>query len=241
MNTLPVTITFTGVDEHTDLNELASLSARFPVEWGVLFSPKRQGSGRYPDFTLIGKILQLRKKGVKFAAHLCGQFANDVIDGRELGLSLDVFDRAQINSARKDIDPARVSRFAAQRRMPVRPILQCRGDFPTSPSVSWLFDTSGGRGESPAAWPTPPCDNSPWNLCGYAGGLNPSNVSDAVQAIGAHKGHYWIDMETGVRNEDDHLDLSKCRAVCETVYGSAASDSAFLIRQREHVKERAKS
>ncbi len=229
MNKLPAFITFTGVDEHTDLNELVHISSFFPVEWVVLFSPGRQGSGRYPPLSLVGTLSQLRSDGVKLAAHLCGQFASDVIDGNELSLCLEGFGRAQINTARKDIHTSGVSRFAARYRMPLRPILQCRGEFPENVEVSWLFDTSGGRGESPSGWPKPPSGNSPWNLCGYAGGLNPDNVRTAVQVIATHNG-YWIDMETGVRDERDRLDLSKCRAVSEAVYGTNSDVKSRLTK-----------
>ncbi|MEI7997808.1 MAG: hypothetical protein WCH01_23235, partial [Methylococcaceae bacterium] len=43
--------TLTGVDEKTSLMQIAELSERFPfVEWGFLYSPKRQGNpGRYPS------------------------------------------------------------------------------------------------------------------------------------------------------------------------------------------------
>jgi hypothetical protein len=30
---------------------------------------------------------------------------------------------------------------------------------------------------------------------------------------------YWIDMESGVRDDDNRFSLDKCQAVCEAVYG----------------------
>lgn len=55
----PLFITFTGVDEHTDLRGMIALSAQYPIEWGVLFSPKRQGcETRYPPFHHIEWVLE---------------------------------------------------------------------------------------------------------------------------------------------------------------------------------------
>jgi len=55
-----------------------------------------------------------------------------------------------------------------------QPILQCRSPFPSPPSVSFLFDCSGGHGvtPSPEDWPAPLTGA----LNGYAG-LSPENVA----------------------------------------------------------------
>ncbi|WP_454909583.1 hypothetical protein [Variovorax gossypii] len=47
MNT-PQFTTFTGADDDTCIDEMQALSRDYPVEFGILFSPTRQGSGKYP-------------------------------------------------------------------------------------------------------------------------------------------------------------------------------------------------
>jgi hypothetical protein len=44
-----------------------------------------------------------------------------------------------------------------------------------------------------------------------------------VQIIGSRASRYWIDMESGVRDDQDKFSLAKCRAVCEAVYGARAT------------------
>jgi phosphoribosylanthranilate isomerase len=126
---------------------------------------------------------------------------------------LRAFQRVQINTKNPDIQASLVGNQAAKRNL--RAILQCRAWFPQVASVDMLFDASGGRGISPADWPQ--AVNT--TFCGYAGGLSPENVAQAVQIIGTRANRYWIDMESGVRDERDRFSLEKCRAVCEAVYG----------------------
>jgi phosphoribosylanthranilate isomerase len=73
-----------------------------------------------------------------------------------------------------------------------------------------LFDESAGRGISPDTW-SKPIDG---HFCGYAGGLNPDNVQSNLDIISqvAKDQKTWIDMETGVRT-DNQIDLLKIRHV----------------------------
>jgi len=213
--TAPAFITFTGVDGKTDPLALVELSDDYPIEWGVLFSPKRQGvEPRYPRLETIGWMVS--ELPVRWSAHLCG---GDARSGIEEGRSphddlLRHFQRVQINTADPQVSPGLVGNWAAQHDL--RAILQCRAEFPRVASVDVLFDASGGRGISPSSWPTAARST----LCGYAGGLRPENVAAAVAVIGQQEIRYWIDMETGVRDESDRFDLARCRAVCEAVYGN---------------------
>lgn len=212
----PAFITFTGVDAFTSLPGMRELAAQYPVEFGVLFSPSRQGKdNRYPPVSAVMELT--RSVGMPLSAHLCGADARAVIEsGRSQwdGLLKHHFSRAQINTSNPAVDPIAIGAWAA--RVMLRAILQCRGALPVGDEVDYLFDASGGRGIVPTAWPA----GVDGQLCGYAGGLNPDNVAGLVARIAPHAGSYWLDMETGVRDENDRFDLSKCRAVCEAVYGN---------------------
>jgi phosphoribosylanthranilate isomerase len=71
-------------------------------------------------------------------------------------------------------------------------------DFDVAP----IFDISGGRGISPENWP------SSNELCGYAGGLNPNNVSQEIVKISIVSKEAWIDAESGLRTNNE-FDLDK--------------------------------
>ena len=209
----PRFVTFTGADEHTSIEGMQALSRQYHVEWGVLFSPKKHGKGRYPPLHFVDRLI--RADGLRLSAHLCGGHSRDVIERCTSDLDpliADGFERAQINSAASDIDIMRINRWA--RGVKADPILQCRGSFPVATQVEWLFDESGGRGISPRTWPT----QHPAATCGYAGGIGPDNVLDVLGQIRATD--FWIDMESDVRDEHDRFSLDKCRAVCEAVYGT---------------------
>lgn len=217
----PDFITFTGVDDDTDPAGLVQLADDYPVEFGLLFSPKRQGiESRYPKLSTIAWLTE--ELPLRWAAHLCGGDARAWLDEDRCEHDLRGFRRVQINTADPHIQPSLIGNQAAKRN--VRAILQCRGlTFPRVASVDVLFDASGGRGISPVGWPLA----TKSTFCGYAGGLNPQNVAEAVANIGGQDGlHYWIDMESGVRDERDRFSLDKCRAVCEAVYGQATGGAS---------------
>ncbi|ATA53887.1 hypothetical protein CKY39_12160 [Variovorax boronicumulans] len=219
MTALPNFITFTGADEATDVAGMVELAALYPIEWGILFSPSRQGNEpRYPSYSFIQRLTWCIPS-LRLSAHLCGGHSDDLLANSETLVDplLWRFERVQVNTSLRGIDTSRLAAWAEEIADKLEPILQCRGAFPTEEDVQWIFDASGGRGIAPAAWPEP--GESVDALRGYAGGLNPDNVATAVATIGAKDDNYWLDMETGVRDENDRFSLAKCRAVCEAVYG----------------------
>ncbi|MGR4927357.1 phosphoribosylanthranilate isomerase [Bradyrhizobium sp. CAR08] len=213
----PEFITFTGADDWTSIDGMQALSAKYPIEWGVLFSPKRQGSDpRYPDGDGLSRIMWAN---VRRSAHICGAYSDAIMEGSDIKRSpvdFSYFDRVQVNHATPK--PERIIGFRGGWGFK-RGIAQCRTDaFPRDTSVDWLFDRSGGRGEVPTAWPAHPGGE---RLVGYAGGISPENIAGVMSVLEHTAGRYWIDMESGVRT-DDRLDLQKCRAVCEAVFGAGS-------------------
>lgn len=223
MTNLPTFITFTGLDEWTDPAAFGELTRWWPIEAAILFSPKRQGNDqRYPHMGWIERcIKELRRQcgdRIRLAAHLCGDYSRLLVDQKPLPADLDRmlaqhFQRVQVNGA-----PAHTADHLANwgRDRKVSIVMQAPQHFPEHPRVSFLLDGSGGRGITPQEWPAPP---RPTSWVGYAGGLGPGNVSAAVAAIGAVASYYWLDMETGVRSNNNWFCVSKCRAVCQAVYG----------------------
>lgn len=219
--TLPRFITFTGADDETDIAQMCELSDRYPIEWGILFSPTRRGSARYPS---IDWVTKLRANGpAKLSAHLCGGYSRDVLNRghTEIDFAIaDRFMRAQINTSDPLASPATVEGWATT--VGVKPIMQCRAVFPSDLRVAWLFDASGGRGIEPKFWPAPPIGLQSL-FVGYAGGLRPENVVEHLKHISWVARDYWIDMESGVRDQHDRFSIDRCRQVCEAVYGRSTT------------------
>lgn len=212
---LPEFITFTGVDDRTDVAALTELSSRYPIEVGILFSPSRQGGdNRYPSIKTITKFVH--DGPGRLSAHLCGAYSRAVMsrESPKIPVDLQLFNRVQVNHFSPDAHA--IHEFAF--RNATTAIAQCRGadQFPAHQMVRWLYDASGGRGIEPTAWPPHPGGD---RLVGYAGGIGPDNVLEVIRAINS-AGPYWIDMESGVRT-DDWFDLTKVEAVCKAVYGDA--------------------
>lgn len=210
---VPTFITFTGADDHTDVREMIALSKGYPIEWGILFSPSRQGTDpRYPGGEAQSRFAW---SGLRLAAHLCGDYSRAIMEGRlddivkQIPVDLGIFKRIQVNH--RAPDPIRINTF--RKGWGPRCIAQTRAAaFPKDTSIDWLFDASGGRGVAPAKWPA-----YPGRHVGYAGGIGPDNVRAVIDQIAA-RGLYWIDMESGVR-ADGRFDIGLCRRVCEAVYG----------------------
>lgn len=205
----PEFITFTGADEHSSIDGMAALARRFPIEWGILLHPGRQG--RDPRFPAAAALERLSRSGLRLSAHLCGEWSSSVMQGKPFDLPVDLraFSRIQLNDSEPRLGP--ILKF--QQATGLRCIAQCRDpEFPTADTIDWLHDLSGGRGIATTIWPP-----YPGRRVGYAGGIGPDNVAAVLSAIGAD-GPYWIDMETRVRR-DERFDLELCERVCEGVYG----------------------
>ncbi len=208
----PTFITFTGADSFSDLAEMGRLSETYPIEWGILISKKRQGvDNRYPP---IEKVMQFSNAGLPIAGHICGEYADEIMDFK-FPVNVSGFHRVQINHSKPSIPAAQRFSQVMQRRC----ILQHRAeeDFPAAYDMDWLYDVSGGRGVRPTYTP-----RNDGRLLGYAGGINAKNVTDTISRINGllgSKGPFWLDMESGVRDEQDRFDLGKVREICELVYG----------------------
>ncbi|UAL09325.1 phosphoribosylanthranilate isomerase [Caulobacter segnis] len=213
----PCFIAFTGVDHPDLLPGMLRLSARYPIEWGVLVDPAQEDKAPFPDAETRAALLAARE--LRWAAHVCGAAARAIVaDPMSAPLAPAGVQRVQVNHGFQGSDAAQVA--AARdygRRLGVRTVLQSQGDFPAETGVDWLFDVSFGAGVRPNRWPAPPAAGGPFG--GYSGGIGPDTVGDILARIAAPQGAlYWIDMESGVRT-DGAFDLSKCEAVCRAVYG----------------------
>ena len=224
----PKFITLTGIDDGTQVIYARAISEYYPVEWGVLLSATRQGTGRYPSLGFVRNLIMQDgfAQRMRLSAHLCGDWSRRAINGEvieELADILPAFQRIQINAATKlnkyEIDALEIwMGKQANRRADL--IIQTRNPmaFPTHATARFLYDASGGRGILPSHWPAP-SGSSPGHYVGYAGGLSVYNVNQVLEQLPVTaETDYWLDVETGLRIRDK-FSLDLCRAFCEAVYG----------------------
>jgi hypothetical protein len=215
-------VTITGADNGTDPLALADLSREFPwLELGFLFSLDRLGTPRYPDtdwWACAGQYLD----DVPRALHLCGELAREALAGLPTNLP-----RAALRVGRIQLNGFSAWRLPmlalAQAAPQVEFILQCNSTTAIGEAlrlsarhknVSALFDASGGAGRyQPDLWPVPPGSLK----VGYAGGINEFNVEEALRGLTELPGQadFWIDVETGSRNERNEFDINKARRILE--------------------------
>lgn len=227
-------VTFTGVDERTDIGRLIDIARRYPfAEFGILFSAHNAENGnRYPE--IIPLLKELDKRGVRLSAHLCGHLVREIVKTgdftgfrRACGIRADMFARCQLNVAgASNCTPTRFLYFPSTMKQVIiqqktREVFEGKRDggrslwyhFSTyNPICSLLLDDSGGAGvrgefryfDAPHV--------------GYAGGIGPDNVTEVLEGIAASPvvRDCWIDMEGRVRT-DDWFDLEKVSEVCERV------------------------
>ena len=224
-----INITFTGVDDRTDIERLVSISKAYRphVEFAILVGSSPRN--RFPSPATISTFKRrFVEDGLPAALHLCGTWSRRVNDlnspkedfdssirDRHLLNLATLFGRVQVNARRYDMRS--VERFQLNASV-AEVIVQTRArsleHLDLVPGVSYLHDVSGGRGISAmTTWPPPPDGIR----VGYAGGLSAENVARACAIVeGFNARDSWIDMESGVRT-DDWFDLDKVQAVIDQV------------------------
>lgn len=211
------TVTITGADDAVDPAELARLSERFPfVEWGLLWNWKATPP-RYPSLDWLVKTKALPRRSL----HLCGRAAREAMAGHSdpvnLAHALGV-QRVQLNGF-SNVSVEGMSMMLSHLR--VEGILQCDGLEAllrarhltiTGWNVSALVDASGGRGiELAEALPIVPKELR----AGWAGGIKLSNIVAKLERFETLGRPYWIDLETGARDEHDRFDIALVEAELE--------------------------
>lgn len=198
-------------------------------EVGLLYSEKRMGSERYPDFRLIDRLIQLPSVSL----HLCGRAVYDLIGkghvSNALACVLEHVDRVQLNISRTPWVPKDVAAnlqsvnsdmdWIIQFADGTEPLRNCVDllDCYQGKTLHFLLDASGGRGVSRNHWPEISLPNM-----GVAGGLTPYNIRDQLilmRDAGYIKEGFWVDTESGIRTVGDEWDWSKARQFVEQVEG----------------------
>lgn len=220
------TITITGADDSTDIQEMVDISREHPmVEWGILFSISRQGTPRYPSEQWIKRLLDVGfENNMNFSAHLCGELSKRVVshtfkdgDIRNIFDFLPkysfMFNRIQLNFNAGTLTPnwTEFKEACSMRTCIIQHNKSnkevCDEIIKQNIDVHFLYDGSGGRGTLASEWK----QKVDCFFTGYAGGLNPDNVEQEllkIRKVNKPSDVVWIDTETGVRT-DNVLDFEK--------------------------------
>lgn len=222
------TVTLTGADDSIHHNDLLRLYDDYPfVEFGILFSSKRQGRERYPSLVWVDELLTISDK-INISAHLCGDYARDVVSGSHRGKQIlnwlsPFFNRFQINynfehgyahnmiSFNETLYEYPKNDFILQYNKSNKNVCETY-QIEHIPNLHFLYDSSGGRGTKLELLDS----IISGHYTGYAGGISPENITEICEKVNDKSGEcdVWIDMETHIRSNDDTLfDFEKCNRV----------------------------
>lgn len=243
-------VTITGADDGVEPAALVALSRDFPfVEWGVLFSATRHGEPRYPSSDWLVALHTEKQQDrvadrprLRLSAHFCGKCASETLSGLSRWMdAAEDFDRVQINGW----VPGAIGLQRIAKKYPHELILQVRSpdrvaeaeaEAAALPRCSLLIDPSGGRGRTLdlSGWPRPRGDQPILGrdgvTFGIAGGFDPDNVASAMRHERRHgPSARWIDMESGVRDDEDRFDLGKARRVLEVAAREMALKTGAVL------------
>lgn len=214
-------LTITGADDAVSPETILRFSESYPfLEWGLLFSKDKMGESRYPSTGWLRELLSgIGDLPIALSAHFCGWYAKEVL----VNCNYDVLDeldsrfgRVQLNynfytSKGWNLDAL----FGYLLEHPERSIILqyntsnarvldklMSGVLPDN--LHLLYDSSGGRGVVIKTLQRPFV-----NFTGYSGGLRVENIQEICKKLNLmwRDVPIWLDLETGVRNEENKFDM----------------------------------
>lgn len=228
-------LSFTGVDDKTSIDDLVKLTSQYGkyIRFGVLYMPEKEGQPRYPSESFRRSLTD--EKSLTIDAHLCGQKIFRMILDEDTRASviddLKNYSRVQLNinaftkyfsddeveliyDTLIENDIKIIVQMNDGSKNAVEKLLNKYSEFDQELYV--LNDSSKGLGKSPDHWPKTISDKA-W--FGFAGGLSPDNIKEQFPLIAeASNGNYfWVDMESGVRDENNEFSLEKVNQVAEYI------------------------
>lgn len=227
-------VSLTGADDHISVLDLVEFQRQHPaVEWGILYVPGKEGQPRNPTQPWREEFFsQCQHHEMQSAVHLCGTQAFEQLKSKTLPPELLKAQRWQLNAnARRPefnkfelqdlyqsaldypgFEGEVILQFHEHSSEAVDAFLsgKCRsGHLHELARIGVLLDDSRGKGVETQNWRI--SSGMRRNLLasvGLAGGIGPQNSDRAVQN-GRQLGRpFWIDMESGIRTENE-FDLGK--------------------------------
>lgn len=234
MNNL-VLISFVGVDEKTNFDDIEYFESKYPCEWSVLYSDSKSVGNyvRYPSYDFCDKFLKWGKsRGWLTSLHLCGSSIErylkqdkDIIDlcsnAYRIQLNFNIQSFPSYEKLASDLIDMMTNHnhsIILQQNKTKSNFNLCFLKTISSSlygNINILYDGSGGFGREISEVHPP---NSR-HFTGYAGGIKPENVAkivDLIEKNNPNQQKYYIDMESGVRT-DNIFSIEKCRQVVENL------------------------
>lgn len=229
------TITCSGANEHTDIDELVKLMELYPeMEVGVQVSGKKAMIGT-PRYTWLSELWQAIRSNLsvisEVALHLNQDWverfcAGDVPSEVARWLEEEFYGRFFITRVQlnfkigREKKPDAVKLVGTIKRYPHQRFIlsynDANAEFITELhdkhqlQFDCLFDNSFGEGVAPTQRSTPAFTDV---FQGYAGGLSPENVEDELDSIARQMPKdraIFIDAEGKLKGEDKHFSIQKC-------------------------------
>lgn len=211
-------VTFTGIDNWTDLDALERLQEQYPyAEFGVLASYHYGENGpRFPEPHVFDA---LKGRKLNLSLHLCGKLAlYSVATNFDAAIKFlgeehfNMFKRVQLNMHLKQVEQEQLAALTLKGNLE-QIIVQMHAPYMCREFLAagnhkdcfcYLLDASAGAGvDTPIDIVTQQGVD-----VGYAGGMGVSNVWSKLKTLLQHNNDstFWIDMETRVRT-GEILDL----------------------------------
>lgn len=218
---LPEYLTFTGVDDRTNLDELKAIHIKYPknIEWGVLLSADSKNA-RYPSVDGFNEIIDyFIENNITYAIHLCGKIAREAVweknNKKEYIKAFNNANTIQINGGVESNQYVAYMNNLFNNKI----VLQTKYSF-DSEKYRQLFDQSEGRGKEVVKVSVP--NLKPNKLVGYAGGISYLTIFRYIRWINktvdsTKNCKYWLDMESNVRT-NNWFDLEKINLIADTLY-----------------------
>ena len=224
-------VTFTGVTETDSKDELGWLESEYPnIEYGVLYSEKEQGKGRYAGLGFIKPFGEFcAANNIDAALHVCGRLALQklIVNPKRIGEYFKYgYKRMQLNFNATEQDHAKLllAIRALLKAYPNSKIITQHNEDNHSiwyklfdnPNYQVLWDSSGGRGRPAGAIQMLHLMEG---RQGYAGGINSRNVVSVAKSVYAVTGdwNFWLDMESSLRTTEDDFSILEAEAVCKSL------------------------
>lgn len=240
-------ITFTGIDNSTDVETLVDLSRKYPhIEWGIMFSSHFQGVARNPSYDWIAQLAVAAhyEPTLHLSAHLTGGFVRQYLkmpDACNVMDNLDLlfapFQRIQINHRYTQYSPEAIPHIIANIRERIQntsktvitlentrnqAITQALTREPL-PNHALLYDAALGC----YGWNGfHECDTEPIRSphpavpTGYACGITADTLLDALIRIETNvPKHYatWVDIRRGFTTDGDGIDCDKIERIMNAI------------------------
>lgn len=224
-------ITLTGADESTDIEQLVELLNRFPaVEVGLLYTATPEGRARYPSRDWLRRAAGELTERV--AIHVCGGGARQELLSGNLSDLTRHAPRVQVNGpvavSEAEVLARLVATLITQHNESNLPLLEVRAR-----NHALLIDASGGRGLSPQAWEPPVTEK----LVGFAGGMGPENLAaEYARIYPVSKTGSWVDMEGKLR-VDDHFSMALA-VQCAGIHHDCRARTIEVTRVTEPVRRK---